>query len=194
MVGLWLPPLPRPGTSATCCSLRFRMHSYRSSPCCSSSSSRRSFSSRARASAPSGPSRPSLGAAPAASSQSGVLWRPRVGTGPEPASEGRARRRRRRRPYLFLREPLLAPRLRPPQPPGPGCPSSVSCAAPLCSSSSQRRAPRRSRSRSSFSCRRCSFTTPFSSRSSSRLAVRGSAGAGVRCAASQNPHHHPPGV
>lgn len=72
----WVVAPSNPGTWATCCSLRFRMHSYRSSPCCSSSSSSRSFSSRARASAPSGPS---LGAAPAVSSPGRVLWRPRGG-------------------------------------------------------------------------------------------------------------------
>lgn len=64
--------------------------------------------------------------------------------------------------------------------------SSASCAAPRCSSSSQRRAPRRSSSRSSLSCLRCSFTTPFSSRSSSKLAVCGSAEAGLRCHAVQS--------
>lgn len=116
-----------------------------------------------------------------------ATWGQALSPRPPPPASATGGRARRRRPYLFLREPFPGPSLRPPQPPAPGGPSSASCAAPLCSSSSQRRAPRRSRSRSSFSCRRCSFTTPFSSRSSSGLAVRGSAGAGVRCAAAREP-------
>lgn len=113
-----------------------------------------------------------------------------VGTGPEPPMTVSEPRRAGccRHPYLFLREPLPGPSLRAPAPPPvPGGPSVASCAAPRCSSSSQRRAPRRSSSRSSFSCRRCSFTIPFSSRSFSRLVVRGSAGTRVRRPAAQEP-------
>lgn len=111
---------------------------------------------------------------------------------PAPPRAGCRRRRHRHRPYLFFRDPLPGPSLRPrhpPLPPAPGGPSPASCAAPLCSSSSQRRTPRRPSSRSSFSWRRCSFTTPFSSRSSSRLAVCGSVEARVRRAP---PGNRPP--